>query len=129
MPPTPRLSRVLTFDSCKANLLAQAFPARVCRAMKSLLKVLTACQMRCLVLCMLKVSMAWSTGSLSRGFVLQNWLSGKACCWAMFSIFSMGSQTGFKKGNKCKKFDLRGRRLQDEDPLPLAKETQEMATG
>lgn len=43
------------------------------------------------MLCMLKVSMAQSTGSLSGGFVLQNGLSGKTCCWAMFSVFPMGA--------------------------------------
>lgn len=38
MPKTLHLSRELAFDSHKANLLAQAFTARVCRAIKSLLK-------------------------------------------------------------------------------------------
>lgn len=38
VPKTLHLSRELAFDSHKANLLAQAFTARVCRAIKSLLK-------------------------------------------------------------------------------------------
>lgn len=40
MPKPPHLSRELAFDSHEANLLAQAFTARVCRAIKSLLKAL-----------------------------------------------------------------------------------------
>lgn len=72
------------------------------------------------MLCMLKVSMAQSMGILSGGFVLQNWLLAKTCYSAMFPIFPAGSQTGFRKGNKCKTFDLGVRGFKMRSP-PLGK--------
>lgn len=80
MPEPPHLSTGLSSESHKANLLAQAFPASVCRGIKSLLKALDSLSKRHLTLRMWKGSMAWGTGSLSGGVVLQQWLSGQACC-------------------------------------------------